>query len=188
MSEADLDRQLAEIDALNASYDGKFRILRSLEMNISPEGVGDMEEVTGRLDIVVGSFHSKLRGTEDQTERYVRALRNPSFHILGHPRCRMFSSRLGLQADWPVVLEAASRFGKALEINSHPNRQDLNVEVLELAADGDTMFSIGTDAHATWEMEFAPIALAAAIKAGLTPERIVNFLPADRLLEWVGSV
>jgi histidinol phosphatase-like PHP family hydrolase len=188
MSEDELDRQLAEIDALNAEAAGEFRILRSLEMNISPEGRGDMEEVTPRLDIVVGSFHSKLRGTEDQTERYVRALSNPTFHILGHPRCRMFSSRLGLQADWPVVLEAASRFGKALEINAHPNRQDLNVEVLELARDGDTMFSIGTDAHATWEMEFAPMALAASIKAGLTPDRIVNFLPADRLLEWVASV
>jgi histidinol phosphatase-like PHP family hydrolase len=188
MSEDELARQLAEIDALNATFDGDFTILRSLEMNISPEGRGDMEEVTERLDIVVGSFHSKLRGTEDQTERYVRALSNPTFHILGHPRCRMFSSRLGLQADWEVVLEAATSFGKALEINSHPNRQDLNTEILELGRDGNTMFSIGTDAHATWEMEFAPISMAAAIKAGLTPDRIVNFLPLDRLREWIASV
>jgi histidinol phosphatase-like PHP family hydrolase len=186
MSEAELDAELREIDALNESFDG-FRILRSLEMNISPEGRGDMEEVTGRLDLVVGSFHSKLRGTEDQTERYVRALSNPTFHIMGHPRCRMFNSRLGLKADWEVVVAAAAKFGKALEINSHPNRQDLNVEILEIARDSDVYLSIGTDAHATWEMEFAPIALAAAIKAGLTPDRIVNFMPADELLDWATS-
>lgn len=187
MSEEELDRQLTEIDSLNAASDGKFRILRSLEMNVSPEGKGDMEEVTDRLDLVVGSFHSKLRGTEDQTERYVRALSNPTFHILGHPRCRMFGSRLGLQADWPVVFEAAARFGKAIEINSHPNRQDLNVETLELARDGEVWFSIGTDAHATWEMEFMPLALAAAIKAGLTQDRIVNFMPVDELLAWASG-
>ena len=187
MSEEELDTQLGEIDVLNESSGG-LRILRSLEMNISPEGRGDMEEVTGRLDLVVGSFHSKLRGTEDQTERYVRALRNPTFHIMGHPRCRMFNSRLGLQADWEVVVAAAAKFGKALEINSHPNRQDLNVEILEIARDADVRLSIGTDAHATWEMEFAPIALAAAIKAGLTPDRIVNFMPVADLLAWAGEV
>ena len=190
MQPEELERQQGEIDAVNAGLAGDgagFRVLRSLEMNLGVDGRGDMEEVTGDLDIVVGSFHSKLRGTEDQTERYVRALSNPTFHILGHPRCRMFNSRLGLRAEWPLVFEAAARFDKAIEINAHPNRQDLNTEVLALAAESETRFSIGTDAHAPGELEFFPLALAAAIEAGLERDRIVNFMPVEELLAWSAS-
>jgi putative hydrolase len=187
MSAGELARQRAEIDALNArlaAEGGRFTVLRSLEMNLGVDGRGDMEEVTAELDLVVGSFHSKLRGTEDQTERYVRALSNPTFDILGHPRCRMFNSRLGLRADWPVVFEAAASFGKAIELNAHPNRQDLNAEVVALAENSETRFSIGTDAHAPWELEFVPMALAAAIEGGIERDRIVNFMPVGDLLEW----
>lgn len=187
MSTEELDRELAEIAEVNGEYTNGFRVLKSLEMNISPEGAGDMEEVADRLDLVVGSFHSKLRGTEDQTDRYVRALSNPSFQIMGHPRCRMFNSRLGLSADWSVVAQAAAASGKALEINAHPNRQDLNAEVLAVAAQvPGTRFSIGTDAHSTWEMQFAPMAMASAIEAGIGRDRIVNFLTIDELLAWAG--
>jgi histidinol phosphatase-like PHP family hydrolase len=156
-------------------------------MNLGVDGRGDMEEVTGDLEIVVGSFHSKLRGTDDQTERYVRALSNPTFHILGHPRCRMFNSRLGLRADWAVVFEAAAKFGKAIELNAHPNRQDLNAEIVSLAAASEARFSIGTDAHAPWELEFVPMALAAAIEGGLDRDRIVNFMSVEDLLAWAES-
>jgi histidinol phosphatase-like PHP family hydrolase len=186
MSTADLERQRTEIDAVNTRLEG-VRVLRSLEMNLDVDGRGDMEEVSADLDIVVGSFHSKLRGTDDQTERYVRALSNPTFDILGHPRCRMFNSRLGLRADWSVVFEAAARFDKAIEINAHPNRQDLNAEIISLAAESGALFSIGTDAHAPWELEFFPMALAAAIEGGLDRGRIVNFMSAEDLLAWAGT-
>jgi histidinol phosphatase-like PHP family hydrolase len=184
MDAADLERQRIEIDEVNARLDG-VRVLHSLEMNLGVDGRGDMEEVTPGLDIVVGSFHSKLRGTEDQTERYVRALSNPTFDILGHPRCRMFNSRLGLRADWSVVFEAAAKFDKAIEINAHPNRQDLNAEIISLAAESGARFSIGTDAHAPWELEFVPMALAAAIEGGLERDRIVNFMDVEDVLDWV---
>jgi hypothetical protein len=35
---------------------------------------------------------------EDQTERYLAALRNPSVHILGHPRGRIYNFRVGLKS------------------------------------------------------------------------------------------
>src|SRR6202040_145983 len=62
-------------------------VLRSLEMNLSRSGEGDMSaEALSALDLVVGSFHSSLRTVEDQTDRYLAALRNPDVQILGHPR------------------------------------------------------------------------------------------------------
>jgi DNA polymerase (family 10) len=81
---------------------------------------------------VLGSFHSALRKKEDQTERYLAALRNPDVHVLGHPRGRVYNFRLGLTADWPRVFAEAAALDKAVEIDCYPDRQDLNVELLRL--------------------------------------------------------
>src|SRR5438034_602343 len=83
-----------------------------------------------RLDLVLGAFHSKLRLSEDQTERYLAGIRNPHVHVLAHPRCRMYGRRVGLRPDWPRVFEEAAALDKAVEVDANPNRQDLDVELL----------------------------------------------------------
>lgn len=81
ISEKQLRTQELEIRLVNAESKRKrqgFRVLRSIELNLNPQGQGDMEpRALKRLELVVGSFHSKLRETKDQTERYLAALRNP---------------------------------------------------------------------------------------------------------------
>jgi histidinol phosphatase-like PHP family hydrolase len=188
MTRQELETQMAEIDALNANLNGSgstFRVLRSLEMNINPLGEGDMEpaELEG-LDLVLGSFHSSLRAKDDQTDRYLAAVRNPYFQVFGHPRCRMYNFRLGLSCDWERVFKEAVEHDKAFEINAHPNRQDLNVELLEIAQESGVRLSIGTDAHAVWELKFIWVGVAAAIKAGIERERIINYMSADDLVAW----
>ena len=140
MDEEELAEQGAHIALVNRELQeagSPLRLLRSLEMNLSPEGEQDMDpEALARLDLVLGAFHSSLRTTEDQTDRYVKALRNPTFNVLAHPRCRMFDRRIGLSADWPVVFSVAAEMGKAVEIDAHPNRQDLDPELLGLAREG----------------------------------------------------
>jgi histidinol phosphatase-like PHP family hydrolase len=152
-------------------------------MNISPEGEQDMDpEALARLDLVLGAFHSKLRLTEDQTDRYLRALENPTFHVMAHPRGRMFDRRLGLSAEWPRVFEAAAALGKAVEIDANPNRQDLDVELLKIAREAGVWVSIGTDAHSLRELEFMEFGVATAIRAGFPRERILNYQPVDAVL------
>lgn len=63
----------------------------------------------GKLDLVLGSFHSALRVKHDQTARYLAALRNRDLLILGHPRGRIYNYRLGLAADSPRVFAEAER-------------------------------------------------------------------------------
>jgi histidinol phosphatase-like PHP family hydrolase len=188
MNRQDLENQMAEIDALNAELTtsgSNFRVLRSLEMNINPRGEGDMEpEELAGLELVLGSFHSSLRTKDDQTDRYLAAVRNPHFHVFGHPRCRMYNFRLGLSCDWERVFKEAVEHDKAFEINAHPNRQDLNVELLEIARQSGVRLSIGTDAHAVGELRFIWFGVAAAIKAGIERERIINYMSADDLIAW----
>jgi DNA polymerase (family 10) len=70
-----------------------------------------------RLDLVLGCFHSALRKKDDQTERYLAALRNPAIQILGHPRGRIYNYRVGLNADWARVFDLAAELDKAVEID-----------------------------------------------------------------------
>src|SRR5687767_4284206 len=103
-------------------------------MNLSPSGTGDMDtSALAQLDLVLGSFHSALRREEDQTERYLAAVRNPHVHVLGHPRGRIYNYRLGLRADWKHVFDEAARLDKAVEIDAYPDRQDLNLDLLKIA-------------------------------------------------------
>jgi DNA polymerase (family 10) len=178
MDEERLAAQGARIDALNDARSEPPRVLRSIEMNLSPEGEGDMEPgALAQLDLVLGAFHSKLRMKEDQTQRYVAALRNPTIDVLAHPRTKMYGVRPGLPAEWDVVFEAAAEEGVVLEIDCHPFRQDLDVELLKVAVEYDVTFSIGTDAHSTGELEHMELGIAHTILAGIPPERVLNFNP-----------
>jgi histidinol phosphatase-like PHP family hydrolase len=188
IDESALKRQATEIMKVNAAISksgGNLTVLRSIEMNLNPRGEGDMspDSLVG-LDLVLGSFHSALRLGEDQTERYIAALRNPNVHILGHPRGRIYNFRIGLKADWPRVFAEAVRLDKALEIDCYPDRQDLNVALLKIARDHGTRISLGTDAHHAWQLEFIDLGLAAAFRAKIAADRILNFMPVLELRSW----
>ncbi len=189
MSEERLAAQAEHIARLNDDVGDQIRVLHSIEMNLSPEGEGDMDHgVLARLDLVLGAFHSQLRLTEDQTDRYLAAVRNPPVHVLAHPRTRMFNRRVGLEADWPRVFAEATALDKAVEIDATPHRQDLDVERLEQARDAGVRISIGTDAHSVGELDFLDYGLAAAIRAGIDRDRILNFRPVEDVLEWAAEV
>ncbi|HEX4652972.1 MAG TPA: PHP domain-containing protein [Candidatus Udaeobacter sp.] len=192
IDEPKLEKQGAEIRKLNMSLRKSGRelmVLRSIEMNLNPRGEGDMSpQSLLALDLVLGSFHSSLRSTEDQTDRYLAALRNPHVHILGHPRGRIYNFRLGLTADWPRVFAEATRLDKALEVDCYPDRQDLNVQLLKLARDHGTRISLGTDAHHPWQLEFIQLGLAAVLTARVPPQQIVNFMPIPNLKDWIEQV
>lgn len=185
MDEERVDAQGAEIAAVNSHLAGRVRVLHGLETNLSVAGEPDMDAAfLARLDVVLGSFHSQLRVPGDQTARYVAALSTPGIHVLGHPRCRMYDRRVGLQADWARVLEAARDNGKAIEIDCHPNRQDVDASLARLAAETGVWISIGTDAHDEAELRFVDIGVATAIDAGIPRERILNYMDAEELVKW----
>jgi histidinol phosphatase-like PHP family hydrolase len=177
--------EIAKVNAVLSKSAAHVTVLRSIEMNLNPRGEGDMSPDWLRsLDLVLGSFHSALRTTEDQTERYLAALRSPHVHILGHPRGRIYNFRIGLKADWPRVFAEAARLDKALEVDCYPDRQDLNVELLKIARDHGTRISLGTDAHHGWQLEFIDLGLAAALRAKIPSHSILNFMPILELKAW----
>jgi histidinol phosphatase-like PHP family hydrolase len=192
INEDQLAQQANEIAAVNAGMENiadGCRVLRSVELNLSPEGGGDMDpSALRKLDLVLGCFHSVLRRKEDQTERYLAALRNPSIHILGHPRGRIYNFRLGLTADWSRVFGLAAQLDKALEIDCYPDRQDLSIDLLTIARREGCRISLGTDSHGPSQLRFMDLGIAATIRAKLDPERVLNYMAVDELLDWAEAV
>ncbi len=190
IDEKQLQEQAEEIAEVNDRVrSNSLTVLRSAELNINPRGEADIDSRSLRsLDIVLGCFHSSLRTKEDQTSRYLAALRNPDIHILGHPRGRVYNYRLGLSADWPRVFGVAAELDKAVEIDGYPDRQDLNLDLLKLARAAGCRISLGTDSHGAAQLRFMEYSAAAALIAGLRKDRVLNFMSRDELLDWATAV
>jgi histidinol phosphatase-like PHP family hydrolase len=193
MTPAELAEQGRLIDELNRGSEDAgdpFRILRAIETDLFPDGSIDMDDASlASLDLVLGAFHSKLRSTEDETERYIAALRQPRLHVLAHPKARMYGRRAGLTADWRRVFAEAARLGKALELDATPWRQDLSVELATIAREeGVAWFSIGSDSHSAEELAFLSFGMATAALAGIPRDRILNYRTVDFVRAWAGEL
>ena len=189
MSADRLAEQGRAIDAINRAFadaGDPFRVLRSQEVDLFADGSIDMDdESLSSLDLVLGAFHSALRVKEEQTERYIAALRQPRLHVLAHPKARMYGRRPGLDADWRRVFAEAATLHKAVELDATVWRQDLNVELATIAREeGVEWFSIGSDAHTAEELEFLPFGMATAALAGIPRERILNYRPLEFVRAW----
>lgn len=165
-----------------------FRILTGIETDILEDGSLDQEEeLLAQLDIVVASVHSKLRmPTDEMTPRMVAAIMNPHLDILGHCTGRMVTGRgrPPSEFDADIVFAACAQFGKAVEINSRPERLDPPRPLLREAIAAGCWFSIDSDAHAPGQLAWQPYGCRRAEECGVPIDRIVNTWPADDLLAW----
>ena len=182
---AQVAQQHAEIDALNRAFKGRFRMFKGIEANIRQDGTVDMEpDELRQFEFVVASPHSLLRKSVDQTARMVGAVSQPGVCILGHPLGRKFNQRPGVSAKWDRVFAIAAKRGVAIELDGSWDRQDVHYALAVRAMEHGCLFAIDSDAHANPELDFIDNALAHARLAGIPEDRIVNYWPEKRFLEW----
>lgn len=188
VSMAELAKQHRAIDRLNATYAGRFRLIKGIEANILADGSLDMTPDERRgLELVVAAPHSSLRSSADQTARMLAAVRTPGVHILGHPRGRKYGVRPGVRADWARVFATAARTMVAVEIDGDPRRQDIDHDLAGRALAAGCLFALDSDAHAPDEWAFAETAVAHARLAGIPAERVINCWPLGFLLKWAAG-
>jgi putative hydrolase len=182
-----LHEQLDVVAGLNDEL-APFRILTGIECDILLDGSLDQDPaLLDRLDVVVGSVHSKLRmPAAEMTPRMVAAVANPLLDVLGHCTGRIVVGRGRPESEFDaeIVFEACRQFGVAVEVNSRPERLDPPMRLLQLAAETGCVFSIDTDAHATGQLDWQQYGCARAEAAGITADRVVNTRGADALLAW----
>ncbi|SNY04061.1 PHP domain-containing protein [Paractinoplanes atraurantiacus] len=199
---ARLRRQLDHVAKLNDALPEGFRILTGIEVDILDDGSLDQEDaLLARLDVVVGSVHSKLRDESPRmTRRMVKALANPHLDILGHMTGRKVAAAGGGDKghraghtrppstfDLDKVIEACVEHGKAIEINSRPDRLDPPKRMLTVAVEAGCLFTIDTDAHAPGQLDWLRFGCERAALCGVPEDRVVNTWEMERLLEWTAS-
>jgi putative hydrolase len=186
MSMAEAVQQRKAIDEVNTRCGRQFRLLQGVEANIDAAGRLDLtDDEAATFDVVLAAPHSRLRRSEDQTERMLAAVSHPIVRILAHPRGRITGSRAGVIADWHAVFASAAERCVAIEIDGDPARQDLDHALAVDALAAGCLFALDSDAHTTKQLSYAETALAHARLAGIPADRIVNCWPLDRLLAWL---
>jgi putative hydrolase len=179
-------RQHQAIDAINRRSGKAFRLLKGIEVNITPDGSLDVEPPDlAAFEVVLVAPHSGLRSAQDQTARMVRAVRTRGVHVLAHPRGRMGGTRGGVSADWDRVFAAAAAANVAVEFDGSPARQDLDYVIAAGAKAAGCLFAVDSDAHRTAELPYVEFAIAHARLAGIPTDRIINCWPLPRLLAWL---
>jgi DNA polymerase (family X) len=175
-----LIEQIARIKA--TEIDG-LTMLAGSEVNILPDGSLDYDdELLAELDWVIASVHSSFRmSAERMTERMVRAIEHPLVDALGHPSGRKLQKRDPYAFDVHRVIEAAARSGTMLEINSNPDRRDLNDIHARAAAGAGVPIVINTDSHRTAGFAVARYGIATARRAWLTKTQVLNTRPWDEV-------
>jgi DNA polymerase (family 10) len=188
LDESRLMKQIEEIDHINEKLKG-FQILKGTEVDILTDGKLDFpEKILEKLDIVVAAIHSGFKQSRDKmTKRIIRALENPCLHILAHPSGRLLGSRDPYEVEIEELMEAAKRFGKALEINSFFERLDLDDIHCRKAKEMGIRVGIGTDSHHLDQMWMISLGLAVARRGWLETKDVLNTLSLKEILKWCHS-
>jgi DNA polymerase (family X) len=184
LEEQELLEQADKISQLNDRLREEFRIFSSAEVNIMKDGSLDIPNtVLDKLDIVGAAIHSHFNlPIEIQTERLIKAAKNPSVDILFHPTGRLINRRPGYSVDIGKVIEVAKDTNTVLEIDAHYDRLDLKDEYVRMAVRNGVKLVIDSDAHHPIHYSFLTFGIAQARRGWAIQSDILNTLPADRLL------
>ncbi len=186
LSEEDLERRNFEIDKLNEKLNGKFKILKGIEVDILPDGSLDYsDEILKQLDFVVAAVHSRF--TQDNTERIIKAIQNPYVNVIAHPTGRVIGSREPYPLDLDKVMKTAAETGTALEVNAYYNRLDLRDTNCRLAGKYGVMLSFGTDSHHRDHMWMMKLGVGTARRGWVEKKNVLNVLPWERVLDFVAE-
>lgn len=175
-------KQIDEIDRLNNELKG-ITLLKGIEVDILADGSLDLpDDVLSRLDLVIGAVHSQFNlPREKQTERILRAMDSPCFTLLAHPSGRLLLKREAYDVDMARIIEQARARGCFLELNSQPQRLDLNEYYCRMAHDEGVLVSINSDAHAEQNFDFLQYGIDQARRGWLEKGDVLNTLPLKRL-------
>jgi DNA polymerase (family 10) len=189
LDEKDLELRDKDIDKINSKFKiqkSKFRILKGCEANILNDGSIDIDDETlKKLDFVIAGVHSNFKmPKEKMTERIIKAMKNPNVDIISHPTGRIIQRRDEYQIDFEKILKAAKETNTILEINSYPDRLDLNDINIKQAKEIGVKMVINTDSHNKDHMKFIELGIAQARRGWAEKEDIINCWPLEKLLKF----
>ena len=84
-----------------------------------------------------------------------------------------------------AVIREATKTGAALEINSAPDRLDLDDSYVKDAMEADCLLSVDTDAHHHDNFELIEYGVHIARRGWATADRVITTWELGKLEEWL---
>src|SRR5216683_2986864 len=172
---------IQRIHKANENIDG-ITIFAGIEVDILADGDLDLsDDVLAQMDVVIASVHSVFnQEPAKMTDRLLRAIANPNTSIIGHPTGRLQLRRDAYQFDMDAILIAAAKHKVAMELNSYPDRLDLNDVHLRQAKQRGVKIVVNTDSHHTSHLEKIRYGILKSRSAWLTKDDVLNTLPVEQ--------
>jgi DNA polymerase (family 10) len=182
LSEEKLMEQVEKVKGLRESLGPPFLLMGS-EVDLLVDGKLDYpHEVLEELDFAIMSVHSRFNMDEkSMTERILAGMSYEEVKVFGHPTGRLIGQRTPYTFDFDKVVEAAKGAGIALEVNSFPDRLDLNDMNVKRAVEIGAKLAIDSDSHSPHHMENVRYGIATARRGWATRAEVVNALPLSGL-------
>jgi len=182
LSRTEVADRKREIDRINDEMND-FTVLNGIELNIDSNGKLDYDdEFLETFDVVVASIHAGFNQPEDQiTKRTIEAIKNPHVNIIAHPTGRILGRRPPYAINLRSVFKAAAETGTILELNSYPDRLDLNDDYLREAKEQGVRIAINTDAHSKAHLKYVMYGVATAQRGWLEARDVVNTYMIEEL-------
>ncbi len=173
--------QKKKIEELNKKLK-PFKIFLGAELNILSDGSLDFpDEELKIFDICLAGIHTAMNQSGDKiTERIKKAISNEYVRIIVHPTGRILNGRQDHDIDTDTLFEEAKKYGKVFEINSSPERLDLNdLNAKKAKEEYGLKLSVDTDAHSVDSLHNIRYGVGVARRAWLTKEDIINTMTLE---------
>lgn len=185
LDEERLLKHIAEIKQVSEKLK-PFRVFAGSEVDIKANGELDYgDDVLKKLDVVEVSVHSGFKTPRDKmTERILAGLDNKHVKVFCHPTGRVIGYRPGYEVDFEKVFEKCAERKIALEVNSFPDRLDLNGENVKKAIEMGCRISIGTDSHNREQLRYIELGVAQARRGWAEKKDVLNTYPLKELCRY----
>lgn len=166
-----------------------IRIFHGIESDILQEGDLDYtKDVLKSFDFIVGSIHSRFKMDKDQmTKRLVNALSNPHITFWGHATGRLILDRDPYHFDLDACLSAMKKNKVVMELNSNPQRLDMDWRWGPKINQYGLDVSINPDAHSVKGIQDTIFGEWMAEKAALSYKKILNLKSAKEVAAYLSD-
>ena len=178
----ELKTKKKEIDGLNKKYKD-IKVLYGTEVDIDSDGNLDYpDDILKDMDIVIAAIHSGFKQSKERiTRRIIKACQNKHVHIIAHPTGRLWGAREPYEIELEEVFKVCRDTNTAIEINSYPQRLDLNDTGCRMAKEMGVKIAINTDAHIAEELDNINLGISVARRGWLKKEDVINTLSFSKL-------
>ncbi|MFA4991998.1 MAG: DNA polymerase/3'-5' exonuclease PolX [Candidatus Omnitrophota bacterium] len=182
LNRIELKEKRKQIDRLNRKYKD-IKVLFGAEVDIDSDGNLDYpDDILKDMDVVIAAIHLGFRyPREKMTRRILKACENKYVHVIAHPTGRLWGAREPYDIDMEKVFKAARDTCVALEINSFPQRLDLNDVHCRMAKEAGVKIVINTDSHVADHLDMMKFGVSVARRGWLGKKDVLNTRPFAKL-------